>query len=278
MAFPVCLARGDELVDADVDHDSGNTGEHDSHDLGGHDLSFLEEKKDEPVGDQGPYGFGQAAQEGIDEGPGAAARGVEDWHRDADPFRDVVHGDSDRDGDADTRVLERRKKCGQPFGKVVDPDGHGGEKPHTEEFPMILFREVHGFVLLELIFPHRRGTAGFDGDGSVVKWRRHFFRKNGMRVFRFGHESVYKADQQHSAEKGCRVDPVAPVASEGVNKGIEPLVKNFDKRHVQHDPGGKTGGDGKKTVIRPFCEEGNGASDACGQAGEGSEPQGEKDW
>lgn len=45
-------------------------------------------------------------------------------------------------------------------------------------------------------------------------------------------------------------------------------MKNFNKRDVEHDPGGKTGGDGKKTVVGLLGQKGNGAADARGHARE----------
>jgi hypothetical protein len=87
VALAVGAAGGEEFVDADIDHDAGDATEEDAHDLGGEAaVGAAHEEAQAEIGDAGADGFGEAAEEGVEEGLAAVAGGVEDGDGDADAF------------------------------------------------------------------------------------------------------------------------------------------------------------------------------------------------
>ena len=103
MAFAVSAAGREKFIQADVDHDSGDGGKTCTHHLA-RDIAAKDDPQAE-VTDGRADGFGQSAEERVGKGLGATSGGVEERHRNADSFRDVVEGDGHGDSDPDLGIF-----------------------------------------------------------------------------------------------------------------------------------------------------------------------------
>jgi len=135
----VSAAGGEKLVEADVDHNSGDGGKAGAHDLGG---NFAPRNPAQTkVADGGADGFGKPAQKRVGESLGPASRGIEKGNGDANSLRNVVKSDGDGDSDTDFRIFQGGEESGQSLGKVVQGDGEGGEHGHAQEFFLVPVRD-----------------------------------------------------------------------------------------------------------------------------------------
>ena len=273
MSLAVGAAGGEEFVDADVDHDAGDAGEENAHEGWGYgsiSAAAAGEGAEEEKGDGGADGFGEAAEDGIEEGLAAVAGGIKDGDGNADAFGDVVEGDGDGDGEADAGVLEGGEEGGKAFGEVVDADGQGGEKAHAHELVVPVGMVVDAVFLvlggvLGLVF--EVGQWGF----GVVEGTGFGFGVDFVGVFGGGDEIVDQADEEHAAEEAGDVGPGAPMGAEGGGEFIAALDEDFGEGDVEHDAGGKSGGHGEEAVVGAVGGEGDHAADAGGHAGEEGE-------
>ena len=139
MPFAVSAAGGKKLVEADVDHNSGNRGKAGAHDLGS---NFAPRNPAQTkVADGGADGFSKPAQKRVGESLGPASRGIEKGNGDANSLRNVVKSDGDGDSDTDFRIFQGGEESGQSLGKVVQGDGEGGEHGHAQEFFLVPVRD-----------------------------------------------------------------------------------------------------------------------------------------
>lgn len=76
MPLAVGAACRQELVETYIDHDPGDSCEKDPHDLGRYHAALPHHEPYRHVGYDGPDRLGQPAEERVDEGPAALARGV----------------------------------------------------------------------------------------------------------------------------------------------------------------------------------------------------------
>ena len=137
--FAVSAAGGKKLVEADVDHNSGDRGKAGAHDLGS---NFAPRNPAQTkVADGGADGFGKPAQKRVGESLGPASRGIEKGNGDANSLRNVVKSDGDGNGHAHLRAFKSCEKRGQSLGKVVQGDGEGGEHGHAQEFFLVPVRD-----------------------------------------------------------------------------------------------------------------------------------------
>ena len=72
------------------------------------------------TGDEAAQGHGQARQQGVEEGFGAAFSGYIDGHGDGDALWNGVHGNGDRHGDAQRRIIPGGEVEGGSLGDIVE--------------------------------------------------------------------------------------------------------------------------------------------------------------
>ena len=139
MPFAVSAAGGKKLVEADVDHNSGDRGKAGAHDLGS---NFAPRNPAQTkVADGGADGFSKPAQKRVGESLGPASRSIEKGNGDANSLRNVVKSDGDGNGHAHLRAFKSCEKRGQSLGKVMQGDGEGGEHGHAQEFFLVPVRD-----------------------------------------------------------------------------------------------------------------------------------------
>ena len=121
----ITLGCRQQFIEADVDHHSSHTGEHNTHDQG------CENGSQENVAEQSTKWLGKPGSEGEPEGLGAVTSGVMHWSRDCQALRNVVDGDRQGDAEPKPGVADGGHESCQTLGEVVNRDRQGREQAHA---------------------------------------------------------------------------------------------------------------------------------------------------
>ena len=121
----VGVGDGNQLIEADEDHDPGDEG-----DGGGEDGVGKEGQKHQNR-DNRPQWLGHPGEEGVEARPPPIAGGAVEGDGAGHPLGDVVDGDGDGDGYPQAEVGQGDQGHRQPLGQVVegDPQGHHDPAP-----------------------------------------------------------------------------------------------------------------------------------------------------
>ncbi len=139
VAPTIGAAGRQELIEADVDHDAGDKTEEDAHHLRRDDpRRATHGQQQNGIGNQGAHHLSQTAEKGKDKGFPTIAGGVENGHRDANAFRNVVQCNGDSNGNTQTWVLQCGQKRDQALREIVNGDSQRREKPHPQQLIVLL--------------------------------------------------------------------------------------------------------------------------------------------
>jgi hypothetical protein len=256
VSFAVGSAGWKQFVQADINHDAGHGAEDRADKVSrnnGTPTSRQHQKSG--ISSEGADRFGQTAQCGVDEGFATAACRVIDRHGNTHALGNIVQGNSHGDGHTEPRILEGDEKSGQALGKIVDPDGQGGEETHAHKFVVMSVR-----------------------CGLVLRMEQRFSLLVGARLVRIllrGNQIVDQADDENTREKGRRIEPRRhDVAVTRPGQRRLALGKNLHKGNVEHDASGKSGGDGEKTVVGPLGQKSDTTTHHRAQTGEQRQHEG----
>lgn len=78
-----------------------------------------------------------------------------------------------------------------------------------------------------------------------------------MWILFFRNKIVDQANDKNSEKEETYIHPDSLDRSVSLGQGGGPFLKNFNKRYVEHNACGKTGGYGEKAMVGLFGQEGN---------------------
>ena len=234
------LGRGQEFIEADVDHHAGHAGEHQAQQGVG------EHGPQKQIAHKGTQGFGHAGGHGNPEGLTPAAGGVVNRRRHRQPLGNVVDGDGDGDADAQARAGEGPQKGEQPLGKVVDGDRQRREQASAQQVGLRLRVAV---------------PAGLQGRGEG---------RLGQ-----GQQAVDQGDGSHAGKQGQHCQGMAGLVAQRAAEDDPGLGQDLHERHVEHHPRREAEGDAEHAGTEPPVEQAKHAAEAGGESGRHGEQEGE---